>query len=122
MNIEELARRCHANSANWFPTNHAAQRSAVTHCTLGLVGEAGEVANKVKKLYGYVDQTVPDSLRDDIVGELIDTLIYDLVLLDVLGADIPAEVEKVVAKCVARWGPEADTSFGKPSLQESVTP
>lgn len=107
MNIQELAARCHANSAKWFPTNHLSQRSAVTHCTLGLAGEAGEVANKVKKLYGYTDQTIPDDLRSDIVGELVDTLIYDLVLLDLLGADISAEVEKVVDKCVARWGPEA---------------
>lgn len=109
LDIQELARRCHANSAHWFPTNHLSERSAITHCTLGLAGEAGEVANKVKKLYGYVDQTVPDSLRNDVVGELVDTLIYNLVLLDLLGADIAAEVEKVVAKCVARWGPEAST-------------
>lgn len=107
MDIQELARRCHANSANWFPSNHTSLRSAVTHCTLGLAGEAGEVANKVKKLYGYVDQSVPELLLDDIVGELIDTLIYNLVLLDILDADIPVEVERVVAKCVARWGGEA---------------
>lgn len=107
MDISELAARCHANSANWFPSNHTSERAAITHCTLGLVGEAGEVANKVKKLFGYVDQAVPDGLRDDIVGELIDTLIYNLVLLDLLDADIPAEVELVVAKCVGRWGAEA---------------
>jgi len=106
--LRDLARRCHANSAKWFPTNHLSERSAVTHCTLGLAGEAGEVANKVKKLYGYIDQTIPAELRADIIGELIDTLIYDLVLLDVLGADIDAEVERTVAKCVARWGAEAD--------------
>jgi NTP pyrophosphatase (non-canonical NTP hydrolase) len=108
--LQSLARRCHANSAWWFPSNHTSERCAVTHCTLGLVGEAGEVANKVKKLYGYVDQTVPDDLRADIAGELIDTLIYNLVLLDVLGADIDAEVELTVAKCVARWGAEAGSS------------
>ena len=64
-------------------------------------------ANKVKKLFGYSDQTVPPNLRADIVEELIDTLIYNMVLLDILNADIDAEVEKVVAKCVARWGREA---------------
>lgn len=110
MHVEMLARRCHANSANWFPTNHKTQRAAVTHCTLGLAGEAGETANKVKKLYGYMDQrnAVPEGATEAIIEELIDTLIYDLVLLDILGADIPAEVEKVVAKCVARWGAEAE--------------
>jgi NTP pyrophosphatase (non-canonical NTP hydrolase) len=107
LDISTLAARCHANSARWFPTNHLSERTAITHCTLGLAGEAGEVANKVKKFYGYTDQAVPDDLRAAIVEELIDTLIYDLVLLDVLGADIPAEVERVVAKCVGRWGAEA---------------
>lgn len=106
MDIQELAERCHANSAKWFPTNHLAERDAITHCTLGLAGEAGEVANKVKKMYGYRDQKVPDDLRSDIVGELVDTLIYNLVLLDLFNADIPVEVEKVITKCVARWGAE----------------
>lgn len=106
-NITVLAKRCHRNSANWFPSNHLTERAAITHCTLGLAGEAGEVANKVKKLYGYIDQEVPEELRAAIVEELIDTLIYDLVLLDVLGANIPIEIERVVNKCVARWGAEA---------------
>jgi NTP pyrophosphatase (non-canonical NTP hydrolase) len=122
MDISELAKRCHANSAKWFPSNHVEQRLAVTHCTLGLAGEAGEVANKVKKLYGYVDQQVPPELRDDIVGELIDTLIYDLVLLDLLGADIPIEVERVVAKCVARWGPEAAVAVYRASQTPTPCP
>ena len=107
LTLRWLAARCHANSRQWFPSNHESERAAITHCTLGLVGEAGEVANKVKKLFGYSDQTVPPNLRADIVEELIDTLIYNMVLLDILNADIDAEVEKVVAKCVARWGREA---------------
>jgi hypothetical protein len=61
----------------------------------------------VKKLYGYADRMPDVDSRALIIEELIDTLIYDLVLLDVLGANIPAEVERVVAKCVGRWGPEA---------------
>ena len=107
MNIGDLAARCHANSANWFPSNHTSTRAAITHCTLGLAGEAGEVANKVKKLYGYTDQGIPDDLSDGIREELIDTLIYNLVLLNIMGADIPSEVERVIAKCVGRWGAEA---------------
>lgn len=108
MNIEALARRCHLNSVQWFPSNHRHERAAVVHCTLGLAGEAGEVANKVKKLYGYMDQRseVPEGAYEAIIEELVDTLIYDLVLLDLLGADIPVEVEKVIAKCVGRWGDE----------------
>ena len=86
-----------------------------------------EAENLHDELFGYSDQTVPPNLRADIVEELIDTLIYNMVLLDIrlfawqrrassvmftarflrLNADIDAEVEKVVAKCVARWGREA---------------
>ena len=105
--IQTLAARCHANSAKWFPSNHRTQQAAITHCTLGLAGEAGEVANNVKKLYGYVDQEIPAGLRDKIIEECIDTLVYDLVLLDILQADIPEAIEAVVRKCVARWGEEA---------------
>jgi NTP pyrophosphatase (non-canonical NTP hydrolase) len=109
MDIQELADRCHANSRKWFPSNHENMSGAVIHCTLGLAGEAGEVANKVKKLYGYRDQqAVPSDLLDKIVEELVDALVYNLVLLDLMRANIPEEVELVIRKCVDRWGPEAD--------------
>src|SRR5688572_9613982 len=41
LTLRGLATRCHANSAKWFPSNHLTERAAVTHCTLGLAGEAG---------------------------------------------------------------------------------
>ena len=104
--IREIAATCLANSERWFPTNHTTLRSAVTHCTLGLAGEAGETANRVKKLYGYMDQrrdVDPGAVRS-IVEELVDTLIYDLVLLRLFGADIPQAIADKVAICEARWG------------------
>lgn len=104
--ITEIARRCLANSIRWFPTNHTTERNAVTHCTLGLAGEAGETANKVKKLYGYMDQrnAVDPEAVPAIIEELVDTLIYDLVLLRILGADIPQALADKIAICEQRWG------------------
>jgi len=108
MDIEELAARCLANSQRWFPSNHADNQKAITHATLGLAGEAGEVANKVKKLFGYIDQsagmTANQTVCDAIIEELVDTLIYDLVLLELFGADIPNAIDRKIAICEQRWG------------------
>jgi NTP pyrophosphatase (non-canonical NTP hydrolase) len=106
MDIEELALEVASNSRRWFPSNHTSERVAITHCTLGLAGEAGEVANKVKKLYGYMDQRnqIPEGAYKDIVEELVDTLIYDLMLLWILCDDIPFAIRAKIAVCEERWG------------------
>jgi len=44
--------------------------------TLGLVGEAGEVANKVKKLMRDGVNNMPENWRDDIASEIGDVLWY----------------------------------------------
>ena len=55
--INELAERQHADSVRWFPSVHnpvdlTGREHAVMHFALGIAGEAGEIANKVKKHLG----------------------------------------------------------------------
>ena len=48
----------------------------VVYPALGLVGEAGEVANKVKKLIRDGPDNRPDTWREDIASEIGDVLWY----------------------------------------------
>jgi NTP pyrophosphatase (non-canonical NTP hydrolase) len=66
--------------------------SALEYLTLGLVGEAGEIANKVKKeIRGdYVDQH-KTFLKELLVGELGDVLWY----LAMLAKELDLSLEKV---------------------------
>jgi NTP pyrophosphatase (non-canonical NTP hydrolase) len=48
----------------------------IIYPALGLAGEAGEVANKVKKIYRDHEGVVTDELRDAIGKELGDVLWY----------------------------------------------
>lgn len=49
---------------------------ALQYATLGLVGEAGEVANKVKKIYRDNGGELTDEVRVAIAAELGDVLWY----------------------------------------------
>lgn len=44
--------------------------------TLGLAGEAGEIANKIKKIIRDKDSKLTDTDREDLKGELGDVLWY----------------------------------------------
>jgi len=58
----------------------------VEYTTLGLVGEAGEIANKVKKVMrGDYDR---DALREMLAGEIGDVLWYLAMLAEELGIDL----------------------------------
>jgi NTP pyrophosphatase (non-canonical NTP hydrolase) len=62
------------------------RESAVEYTALGLVGEAGEIANKVKKvLRGDYDK---DQLREMLVGEIGDVLWYAAMLARELDLDL----------------------------------
>lgn len=74
----------------------------VMYPTLGLVGEAGEVADKVKKIYrdrkGYVTGEDAEALKK----ELGDVLWYLAVLSDDLGLDLTTVAEANLAKLSSR--------------------
>ena len=73
------------------------QEAAVGYCALGLSGEAGEVANNVKKIIrDKQDKTA------DIVDELGDVLWYIARLADELGVDLSEVVDFNVDKLERR--------------------
>lgn len=56
------------------------QMQALTYTVLGLTGEAGEIANKFKKLirgdHGIIDGDIPEPIRQALLGELGDVFWY----------------------------------------------
>jgi len=74
-----------------YPENTSGSLSAIMYCALGLSGEAGEVANKVKKLIRDGDS--PEK-RKAIAKEIGDCIWYIPRLLEELGSFTMAEVAK----------------------------
>jgi NTP pyrophosphatase (non-canonical NTP hydrolase) len=56
--------------------------------TLALVGEAGELANKVKKIWRDDQDMVTDQRRHELLCELGDVLAYSSALAQALGANL----------------------------------
>lgn len=71
-------------------------RSNPEYATLGLVGEAGEIANKVKKMSR--DGVSWDDIRLDIAAELGDVLWYMARLCDEFGLDLEWVANKNMEK------------------------
>ena len=76
------------------------RETAVEYTTLGLVGEAGEIANKVKKVlrgdYGR------DALRAPLAGELGDVLWYVAMLARELDLDLGEIAQANLDKLASR--------------------
>lgn len=100
--LNELAETCLANSKRWFPAMHTATWDQVTHMTLGLAGEAGEVANLVKKVNRGSDHL--SRMRPDLALELADVLTYTLNLAACLNIDLEEALATKQAICEQRWG------------------
>lgn len=66
--------------------------------TLGLVGEAGEVAEKIKKVMRDANMVVSDEKRTEIEKELGDVLWYLAQLSTELGLTLDGVAEKNLAK------------------------
>lgn len=95
-----------ANSRRWFPQLH--ERSLleqVVHQTLGLAGEAGEVANLIKK----VNRTGGAELGQDFADELADVFTYLLNLAELTSVDLESAFHRKQAVCEERWGPRSAT-------------
>jgi NTP pyrophosphatase (non-canonical NTP hydrolase) len=75
---------------------------ALSYATLGLAGEAGEIANKVKKIIrdnkGEISQEIKDKLRD----ELGDVLWYISALATELDTNLSSVADKNIQKLFSR--------------------
>jgi len=74
-----------------YPGSASGSLPALAYCALGLTGEAGEVANKIKKLVRDEDTLAK---RADIVAELGDCLWY----LSQLATELKVSLSDVAAK------------------------
>lgn len=72
------------------------------HLVLGLVGEAGEIAEKVKKLVRDKNNDLAQLDRDDMAAELGDVLWYTAVLADFLGLSLDDVAQRNVDKLADR--------------------
>lgn len=103
MTVAEIAKQARANSERWFPLTHDPSRQPVplyVHYTLGLVGEAGEVANLIKKSLRKMDDVTHDQLGE----ELADVFIYLLLLADEVDVDLVEAYQRKTRINESRWG------------------
>lgn len=75
---------------------------AVSYVTLGLVGEAGEIANKVKKILRDNDGHVSMNKKSELADELGDVLYYVSELASNIGFNLEAIAKRNVDKLAGR--------------------
>ncbi len=80
-----------------YPDQHK-----ITYPALGMAGEAGEVANKVKKLIRDGPDKRPDTWREDIASEIGDGLWYCAALADDLNLTLCMIASQNLAKLQKR--------------------
>lgn len=93
MTLDEYQSRARATAI--YPTYHA-----VVYPALGLVGEAGELANKLKKILR--DGLAAEAKREELADELGDVLWYVAALASDLGYDLSAIADRNLAKLASR--------------------
>lgn len=90
----------------------------LTYCTLGLTGEAGEVAEKVKKLFRDRKGIITPDFRKDVKKELGDVMWYVTALANELGMTLSEIMEANYEKLMARR--RTNTLHGSGDNREEV--
>lgn len=105
MDINEAAQQCLVDGREWFGMVPRTTESLIYH-VLGLVGEAGEVADEVKKAMRNDTSRVAFGLltSDKFKEELIDVLVHWLNLVGQLEIDVDEEYNKKRTSNIARFG------------------
>ena len=99
-NLVDMAKQMRADSERWFPELHRSTLVPLgVQYALGLVGEAGEVANAVKKRLRQAE--APDS---ELADELADVFVYLCLLADEVGVDLLEAYERKRRLNERRWG------------------
>jgi NTP pyrophosphatase (non-canonical NTP hydrolase) len=95
----KLATQCIADSRRWFPE----VADDLAHHVLSLCGEAGELANMVKKLQRGSLDFHDAKVRFDIVMEVTDVYIYLLNIAGLLNVDLEKAYEVKRGKNESRF-------------------
>ncbi len=86
----------------WETAMHPNAGSNYVYPTLGLAGEAGEIANKIKKIQRDRDGVVDDEVRGIVKAELGDLLWYVACLATELKLDLDEVANENIAKLASR--------------------
>ena len=76
----------------------AIYKDKIVYATLGLAGEAGEIANKVKKILRDNSGEIQEEVRQNLISELGDVLWY----VAALATDLRAELSEVANKNIEK--------------------
>jgi NTP pyrophosphatase (non-canonical NTP hydrolase) len=82
--VQEITKQCGQDSKRWFPKT----ANDIGFMTLAMVGEAGEVANVVKKILRGSLDLKDAKTRNQLTMEIADVFVYLMNLCDLLGIDI----------------------------------
>lgn len=85
-----------------YPDAGEGTADAISYVVLGLVGEAGEVANKFKKVLRDQDGDMTDKNVEDFAAEVGDVLWYCARMAEELGFDLGVIAENNIEKLQSR--------------------
>lgn len=114
--LDMLVQQCIKDSQEWFPeaanamaTDPVQRVRALVHHSLSLCGEAGELANLIKKVDRGSYDITNVVFTEDASEELVDAFIYVLNLAGILGVDLLRGYLKKRDKNVKRFSKNGRT-------------